>query len=97
MADGRSHAIRLDIKAGQLNFSASTPDDGEALESIPIDFNGEETSIGFNSQYLLDSYNALGHQDLVTLSFKDGNSQVMLVPGVALANQSLAVIMPCRL
>jgi len=46
MADGRSHAIRLDIKAGQLNFSASTPDDGEALESIPIDFNGEETSIG---------------------------------------------------
>ena len=32
MADGRSHAIRLDIKAGQLNFSASTPDDGEALE-----------------------------------------------------------------
>jgi DNA polymerase-3 subunit beta len=97
MADGRSHAIRLDIKAGQLNFSASTPDDGEALESIPIDFNGEETSIGFNSQYLLDSYNALGHQDLVTLSFKDGNSQVMLVPGAALANHSLAVIMPCRL
>jgi DNA polymerase III subunit beta len=97
MADDRSHAIRLDIKAGQLNFSASTPDNGEALESIPIDFNGEETSIGFNSQYLLDSYNALGHQDLVTLSFKDGNSQVMLVPGAALANQSLAVIMPCRL
>ena len=98
MADERSHAVRLDIKPGQLHFSASTPDDGEATESIPIEFDGEETAIGFNSQYLLDSYNSLNAHEQATMSFKDGNSQVMIFPtAAAAANDTLTVVMPLRI
>ena len=98
MADERSHAVRLDIKPGQLHFTASTPDDGEATEIIPIEFEGEELAIGFNSQYLLDSYNSLNAYDQATMSFKDGNSQVMIFPAVAAAaNDTLTVVMPLRI
>jgi DNA polymerase-3 subunit beta len=97
MADERSHAIRMDIKAGQLTFSASTPDDGEAMENVPIEFDGEEeTAIGFNSGYLLEAYGSLNSEQ-ATMSFKDGNSQVMVVPATPTLNQLSSVIMPLRL
>jgi DNA polymerase-3 subunit beta len=96
MADERSHSIRMDIKPSQLTFSASTPNDGEAVENVPIDFEGEETAIGFNSQYLLEAYSSLSSNQ-ATMSFKDGNSQVMVVPATPTLNQVCNVIMPLRL
>lgn len=96
MADERSHSIRMDIKPNQLTFSASSPNDGEAIENIPIDFEGEETAIGFNSQYLLEAYSSLNSAQ-ATMSFKDSNSQVMVVPSTPTLNQLCNVIMPVRL
>jgi DNA polymerase III subunit beta len=96
MADERSHSIRMDIKANQLTFSASTPEDGEAIEHIPIEFDGEETAIGFNSEYLLDSYGSLNSEQ-ATMSFKDGNSQVMIVPTAPTTNSTQAIVMPLRI
>jgi DNA polymerase-3 subunit beta len=96
MADERSHSIRMDIKPNQLTFSASTPDDGEAIENVPIEFEGEETAIGFNSEYLLEAYGSLS-SDQATMSFKDGNSQVMVVPATPTLNDLSSIIMPLRL
>jgi DNA polymerase-3 subunit beta len=96
MADDRSHSIRLDIKPNQLTFSASTPDDGEAIENIPIEFEGEETAIGFNSEYLLEAYASLNSEQAI-MSFKDGNSQVMIVPAIPNATGVSSVVMPLRL
>lgn len=97
MADEKARTIRLDIKKDELSISASNSDDGEALETIPIQLDGEETSIGFNSDYLLDVYNSLTDQELITMQFKDSNSQIILLPGTPLPTQPLNVIMPCRL
>ena len=97
MADERSRSIRLDIKPNELTLSASTPDDGEAIENMPIEFDGEETAIGFNSEYLLQAYGSLTSEQ-ATMSFKDGNSQVMIVPSTnGTSNTTQAVVMPLRL
>jgi DNA polymerase-3 subunit beta len=97
MADERSHSIRMDIKPNQLTLSASTPDDGEAIEHIPIEYDGEETAIGFNSEYLLDSYGSLNGSQQATMSFKDGNSQVLIEPTTPTTNSVIAIVMPLRL
>ena len=97
MADERSHSIRLDIKPNELTLSASTPDDGEAIENIPIEFDGEETAIGFNSAYLLDTYNSLNGSQQATMSFKDGNSQVLIEPTTPTTNSVIGIVMPLRL
>jgi len=56
MADDRSHAIQLEIKQDEIRITAQSPDEGEAVETIPAEYDGEEITIGFNSNYLLDYY-----------------------------------------
>jgi DNA polymerase-3 subunit beta len=44
--------LRLAFKTGELTVSAQTPDVGEALESLPVAFQGEPLEIGFNPEFL---------------------------------------------
>jgi DNA polymerase-3 subunit beta len=96
MADDRSKAIRLEIKPGELRISASSAEHGEAVEAIPVEFEGEEITIGFNSKYLIDYYNLIDGDSSVKMAFKDGNSQVLLTPAAAGAMNTFGIIMPMR-
>jgi DNA polymerase-3 subunit beta len=44
--------LRLAFAPGELTVSAQTPDVGEALESLPVAFQGEPLEIGFNPEFL---------------------------------------------
>jgi len=50
----KSRAIKLALKTNVLVLSASSPDQGSAVEELEVDYNGDELEIGFNSRYLLD-------------------------------------------
>jgi DNA polymerase III subunit beta len=50
----RNAPLRLSFSAGQLKVSASTPDVGDAEETMPAAFEGEELEIGFNPDFLRD-------------------------------------------
>ncbi len=64
----RNTAVRLAFSAGQLMLEAGTGDEAQAEEIIEAEFEGEDLSIAFNPQYLLDWLvgDRLGHgADLV--------------------------------
>ena len=44
--------LRLRFSEGSLEISAQTPDIGEASESLPVPFKGEQLEIGFNPEFL---------------------------------------------
>jgi DNA polymerase III subunit beta len=96
MADDRSRAIRLHLTKEQLLISSQNAEEGEARETITTDFDGEETEIGFNAQYLLDFLNVVG-SERVNFEFKDGNSQAQLRPVTEETYDYRYVIMPMRL
>jgi DNA polymerase-3 subunit beta len=96
MADDRSRAIRLHLTKEQLLISSQNAEEGEARETIATDFDGEETEIGFNAQYLLDFLNVVGSEK-VNFEFKDGNSQAQLRPVTEDKYDYRYVIMPMRL
>jgi DNA polymerase III subunit beta len=50
----RNAPLRLSFSQGQLKVSASTPDVGDAEESMPAAFEGEPLEIGFNPEFLRD-------------------------------------------
>jgi DNA polymerase III subunit beta len=50
----RNAPLRLSFTQGQLKVSASTPDVGDAEETMPAAFEGEELEIGFNPEFLRD-------------------------------------------
>ena len=56
----RNAPLRLRFAEGELTISAQTQDVGEATESLPIEFAGEEIEIGFNPDFLRDGLEAVG-------------------------------------
>jgi len=50
----RNAPLRLSFSQGELKVSASTPDVGDAEETIPAAFDGEPLEIGFNPDFLKD-------------------------------------------
>ena len=56
--------LRLAFKPGELTVSAQTPDIGEALEALPVAFQGEPLEIGFNPEFLRDGLEAVGEGDV---------------------------------
>lgn len=53
LASDKSNSIKLEFRKGEIALSANTPDVGEASESIPIDYNGNEFAIAFNPEFLM--------------------------------------------
>jgi DNA polymerase-3 subunit beta len=57
--------LRLSFAAGELTVSAQTPDVGEARESMPVAFQGEELEIGFNPEFLRAGLEAIDESDVL--------------------------------
>jgi DNA polymerase-3 subunit beta len=57
--------LRLRFTEGALDVSAQTPDVGEASESLPVPFSGEELEIGFNPEFFRDGLDSAESEELV--------------------------------
>jgi DNA polymerase III subunit beta len=57
--------LRLRFTEGVLDVSAQTPDVGEASESLPVPFSGEELEIGFNPEFFRDGLDSAESDELV--------------------------------
>jgi DNA polymerase-3 subunit beta len=76
VADDRTRPVRLTASAGQLRLSAQSQELGEAEETLPAEFAGDEMTIGFNARYVLDALGPMEHPWTV-MGLKDS-----LSPGV---------------
>ena len=79
LSSERGRAVRLSLEDGRLEVSASSPELGEARESLPLEYGGEGVEIGFNAQYLLDFLAVVGTA-AVALEVKDAERQGILRP-----------------
>lgn len=61
----RNVPLRLHFKPGELTVSASTPDLGDAEESIPVPFEGEELEIGFNPEFLIEGIESVRTEEML--------------------------------
>lgn len=107
MADERSHSIRLDVKNNStLTLIASNSEGGQAIEDLPINLQGDTAtpsdagevalSIAFNGTFILDALASL-NADQATMTFKDENSQVMILPAIPNTIDIANVVMPMRI
>lgn len=96
LSSERSRAVRLSLGTGKLDLAASSPELGEAKESLSAEYKGDPVDIGFNAQYLLDFLGVAG-TSAVSLELKDADSQGMLRPADAGETDYRYVVMPMRL
>jgi DNA polymerase-3 subunit beta len=60
----RNSPLRLRFASGEVTVSAQTQDVGEARESLPISFTGEELEIGFNPEFLRDGVESVAGDEV---------------------------------
>jgi DNA polymerase III subunit beta len=96
LADERSRAVRLQVSKGRMEIFSSSGEYGEAHESMDVGYEGEDTQIGFNYQYLLDFLDAAGGSDRIRMELKDEQSAGQLRPAEDDACRYRYVVMPMR-
>jgi DNA polymerase-3 subunit beta len=92
----RSRAVKFAIEEGKVEVSSSSPEFGEAKETILVDdYKGNPLQIGFNGQYVLQFLDVVG-TDKVALELKDEVSQAVMRPVGQDGFSYTYVLMPMR-
>jgi DNA polymerase III subunit beta len=94
LSNEKYRGIRLILDTDQLTIQANNPEQEEAEEIVPVEYQGQRLEIGFNVGYLQDVLGALDTES-VRLSVADANSSALIDgPG---NDQAVYVVMPMRL
>lgn len=96
LSSERSRSLKISLGSGRLDLAASSPDIGEARESVATEYKGDSVEIAFNAQYLLDFLSAVGTPG-VTLQLKNADSQGLLRPAGESETDYRYIVMPMRL
>jgi DNA polymerase-3 subunit beta len=62
-SDRYGRAVRFHLSSGKIELSSET-EMGEAHEVVPVDYEGDEKTIGFNARYLLDFLGVVGTRSI---------------------------------
>jgi DNA polymerase III subunit beta len=73
LADDRNRSIRVIVRDGEVEVTAQSSEEGEGNEIVPADHAGEETTLGFNWQYLLDFLNNIAVVENIAESIDDAD------------------------
>jgi len=95
LSNERSRAVKIQVDKGKVDVTSSSPDIGEAKETLPVEYTGGAMQICFNAQYVLDFLSAVA-TDVVSLDLKDEVSQAVMKPVGAEGYDYTYVIMPMR-
>ena len=79
LSSDRTLGVKLILGKEHLMVTTSNPDLGEAKESLPVDYSGDEITVGFNARYLMDALSSIG-TDQVDFCLEDDLSPGVLRP-----------------
>jgi DNA polymerase-3 subunit beta len=97
VASDQTHRVRLAFGGGNLKFTVSTPDLGEAHDEMAVSYDGEPLEIGFNANYLLEILKYIP-TDEVRVTMKAPERAATLEPaGWDDPASYLCLVMPLRL
>jgi DNA polymerase-3 subunit beta len=93
----RSRAVKLAIDRGNVIVSATSPENGSAVEELEVRYQSTPLEIGFNSRYLLDITDQISGE-YVQFHMSDAGSPTILRDSASEANgvSALYVLMPMR-
>ncbi len=90
----KSRTVKFKAVTGALVISSSSPEYGEAVESVQVKQTGPDLAIGFSAKYVLDLLNAMTRSETVTMRLSGE-----LGPGVFQGSEDdlyTCIVMPMR-
>ncbi|MHB1595459.1 MAG: DNA polymerase III subunit beta [Streptosporangiaceae bacterium] len=94
----RNTAVKLTFTSGQVALEAGTGDEAQADEALEASFDGDDLTIAFNPQYLLDGLAAID-SDTTRIAFTEAGKPALLTgkPGPDGSPDYRYLLMPFRL
>jgi DNA polymerase-3 subunit beta len=89
----KSRSVKLRLRPGMLNLSASSTDASSAVEELEVEYDGPEMEIGFNARYLLDIAGQVNNEMVEFALADQGSPSLVRAPG---DEATLFVLMPMR-
>lgn len=89
----KSRAVKLSFQDGELSLIVTSPDFGNAEETMKIDYDADKLDIGFNNKYLQDILSNVPG-DNVRLELADAGSPTLIREGDT--KDIMYVLMPMR-
>jgi len=95
LSNEKYRGVRLILQEGLLQVYANNPEQEEAEEEMPINYQGQRLEIGFNVGYLLDVLGVISAEK-VKINLSDANSSALISDAVG-SPDAIYVVMPMRL
>ncbi len=96
----RNTPVRLAFSGGEVVLEAASGDEAQAVEVLPVEFDGEDINIAFNHQFLLEGLHAID-SDVARLQFTTSTKPAILTGGKPVDDEGVPdyryLIMPIRL
>jgi DNA polymerase III subunit beta len=97
MTNDKFNSVRFHLHDGTLTLKVVTPEVGEHVEDMAVDYSAEEVEIAFNPDFILDIVRHVDTEQ-VALVLKDAGNPGLLKPFTAdVSGEYLNVIMPIRI
>jgi DNA polymerase III subunit beta len=91
----RSRGVKIQIEKDKMEISVNTPDLGEGVEEIAVDYTGDNLVVGFNGRYLIEMLSVLEGEQKISFLLKDESSPCLIQ---AEKDQDFSyVVMPMRI
>lgn len=94
LSNEKFKGVLLSFESGVLRLKAHNPEQDEATEEIPMEYEGDALEIGFNVEYLLDVVGAIVGRE-IDMRLIDESSSIRI--NEADEQENTFVIMPMRL
>ncbi len=96
-ASDRTGGVKLSLTAGTIRFESESPESGEGFDEVPVEYDAEDVTIGFNAKYFLDALTAVEDDEIVLAISGELDPAVVRPATESLQGSYLAVIMPMRI
>ncbi len=92
--EGEPKPIKLTLLENKLELKTFSPEFGEAVDELEIEYSGDEYSMGFNAKYILDAVNVIDTEN-IQIKFTNPNAQTLFLPEDN--NKYQAIVMPMEI
>jgi DNA polymerase III subunit beta len=92
-SDLKVRGVKFEVDSKRLQISASTPEYGEAKDQLPIEYDGDAFSVGFNVNYVLELLRTVD-SEIVVMKIGDPSGPIIFKPGDCEECSYFSVVMP---
>jgi DNA polymerase-3 subunit beta len=96
-ASDRTGGVKISLSKGALRVESESPEAGEGFDELPVDYDGDEFTIGLNAKYFLDVLASITDDDVILGLSGELDPAVIRPGGEAGDRDYLAVVMPMRI